>query len=71
MRGVLPKDTAAGEYDLYVMMAARHRWTPEQVNDLDPTFLEELLAYHAAEARHDEEQKKEAERKARQARAGR
>lgn len=71
LQGVLPKDTAAGEFDLYVMLAARYRWTPEQVNALDPHFLDELLAYHAAEARWEEEQRKEAERKARQARAGR
>lgn len=52
-------------------MATRYRWTPEQVNALDPQFLDELLAYQAAEGRWDEEQRKEAERKARQARAGR
>lgn len=58
-------DTAAGEYDLYVMMARSYRWTPEQVNALDPHFLDELLAYQAAEARWDEEQRKETERRAR------
>lgn len=46
-------------------MAKRFHWTPEQVNALDPHFLDELLAYQAAEARWDEEQNKEAERKAR------
>lgn len=53
------------------MMAAHYRWTPEQVNALDPHFLDELLAYLTAEARWDEEQRKEAERKERQGRTGR
>ena len=49
----------------------RFKWTPEQVNALDPHFLEELLAFQGAEARYEEEQQKEAERKRRQAEAGR
>lgn len=50
-------------------MATRYRWTPEQVNDLNPDFLQELLAYQAAEARWEEEREKEAKRKAQQAQA--
>ena len=48
------------------MLATRYQWTPEEVNALDPHFLNELLAYQAAEARWDEQQRKDAERKARQ-----
>ena len=71
LRGILPKDTAAGEYDLHVLLAIRFKWTPEQVNAPDPHFLEELLAFQGAEGRYEEEQRKEAERKRRQAEAGR
>jgi hypothetical protein len=62
---------ASGEYDLYVLFATRYRWTPEQVNALDPHYIEELLAYQSAEARHDEQKQKEAEQKARAGRGGR
>ena len=62
---------ASGEYDLYVLFATRYRWTPEQVNALDPHYIEELLAYQAAEARYDEQKQKEAEQKARAGRGGR
>lgn len=31
-------------------MAVRHNWLPEQVYRLDPHFVEELAAYHRAEA---------------------
>jgi hypothetical protein len=48
------------------MLIARYQWTPREVNDLDPHFLDELLAYQAAEARWEEQQRKDAERKARQ-----
>lgn len=50
------------------MMATRYRWTPEQVNALDPHFLEELMAYQAAEARHEEKERKDAERKSKSGR---
>jgi hypothetical protein len=68
---VAAKDMASGEYDLYVLFATRYRWTPEQVNALDPHYIEELLAYQAAEARYDEQKQKEAEQKARAGRGGR
>lgn len=64
LQGVLAGDTNAGEFDLYVQMAMRFKWTPEQVNDLDPHYLQELLAYLAAEARHTEKERKDAEAKA-------
>lgn len=67
----VPGAGAAGEFDLYVLMAIRFKWTPEQVNDLTPDFIDELLAYQAAEAKHEEKQHKDAERKSKQAKAGR
>lgn len=60
-----------GEYDLYVLFATRYRWTPEQVNDLTPDFIEELLAYQTAEARADEKRHKDAARKQKEAGRGR
>lgn len=53
----------AGEFDLYVLFAIRFKWTPEQVNALTPEFIDELLAYQAAEAKHEEKLRKDAERK--------
>lgn len=65
LQGVKGVDVACGEFDLYVVMATRYRWTPEEVNALDPQFLEELLAFQRAEGRHNEKERKDAERKSR------
>ncbi len=56
---------------MYVLFATRYRWTPEQVNALDPQYIEELLAYQSAEARFDEQRQKDAEKKAKAGRGGR
>lgn len=56
---------------MYVLFAMRFKWTPEEVNALEPEFIDELLAYQAAEAWHAEQQAKEAERKRKQAQAKR
>lgn len=39
-----------GRYDLYVLLAERYHWTPEEVGRLDPDFVEELIAKLEAEA---------------------
>lgn len=62
---LLSHDQPRGEFDLYVQFAVRFRWTPQQVNALDPNFLEELIAYLNAENRFQEAERREAERKAR------
>ena len=67
----MPGVGAAGEFDLYVLFAMRFKWTPEEVNALTPEFIDELLAYQAAEVWHAEQQETEAERKRKQAAAGR
>ena len=67
----MPGVGAAGEFDLYVLFAMRFKWTPEEVNALTPEFIDELLADQAAEVWHAEQQEKEAERKRKQAAAGR
>lgn len=61
----------AGEFDLYVLFAMRFKWTPEEVNSLQPEFIDELLAYQAAESWVHDQKEKEAERKRKQAKAGR
>lgn len=71
LQGVGPKDVASGEFDMYVLFATRYRWTPEQVNALDPQYIEELLAYQSAEARYDEQRQKDAEKRAKAGRGGR
>jgi hypothetical protein len=67
----VPGVGAAGDFDLYVLFAMRFKWTPEEVNALEPEFIDELLAYQAAEAWVQEQKAKEAERKRKQAEAGR
>ncbi len=64
LQGVKGQAGASGEFDLYVVLATRYQWTPEEVNNLDPHFLDELLAFQKAEERHNEKQRKEAEAKA-------
>lgn len=45
------------EWDLYVVMAVRYQWTPDEVDGLDPNFLDSLLAYQQAEAMNNKQQK--------------
>jgi hypothetical protein len=49
-------------------MASRHNWTPEQVNSMDPDFIEELNRFYKAKARKDDEDAKRAERRAKRKR---
>ncbi|MBE2197531.1 MAG: hypothetical protein IAE79_02900 [Anaerolinea sp.] len=44
-------DRAAGEYDLFVTLAARFHWTPEQIMEMSPDYLDELSCYLKAEFR--------------------
>lgn len=46
MRG-LP--VQARPWDLYVILAARFGWTPDEINRMDPDFVDELMAYLHAE----------------------
>ncbi len=38
------------EWDIYVNLAYRFNWTPEQVDALDPDFLDSLSARSEAES---------------------
>lgn len=39
-------------------MAVRHNWLPQEVYRLDPDFVEELAAYHRAEAAESKPRKR-------------
>ena len=41
---------AVGQWDIYIAVAERYHWTPEEFGRLDPDFLEELSAYWSAQA---------------------
>lgn len=47
-------ETAGGDWDLQVLLAEAHDWTPEEIDRLDPDFIAELLAEKQAKAEHDE-----------------
>jgi hypothetical protein len=65
------KTAACGYWDYYIMFAMKFDWTPEQVDDLDIQFLEEITARMEAEAELEKRQKEEQERKNRRAGRGR
>lgn len=61
--------TAGGRYDIQVMLAEAHGWTPEQVDRMDPQFIAELFAQKTAKGDYEAQQadddpkKQEARRK--------
>lgn len=55
------------EYDSYGMLAERYQWTPEQVDRLDPDYIDYLLARIAAESDYQESERKKAERERKRA----
>lgn len=44
------------------MFANRLNWTPDQVDAQDPEFIDQMTAYFAAQAAHDDEQAKKAKK---------
>lgn len=42
----------AGKWDLYVVVADRLHWTPAMLDSCDPSFVDELQAFLAADAEH-------------------
>ena len=58
--GSRPNNEPVGDYDLFVTLAERYHWTPEQICRMDPDFLEEVTARIRAEA---EAEKRKARRK--------
>ena len=58
-----------GQYDVLIVLARKYNWTPAQVAEMDPDYLEELLTMIRAEDDHErvrqEREKRKAERQAR------
>lgn len=52
MAGHLHPRHSVGWWDLQVSLAMAHNWTPQQINQLDPEYVEELFRRHAAESRY-------------------
>lgn len=61
--GKLGEKEPVGEYDLYLMLADRYGWRPEDVNRMDPALIDELRAKMRAERILAEERRRAAERK--------
>jgi hypothetical protein len=36
-------------WDVYVMLADSYHWTPQEVDAMDPDFIDELLAFRSAQ----------------------
>lgn len=45
------------------MLADLHHWTPEQVDALDPDYIDHLIARQSAQADHHKDEHDKAERK--------
>lgn len=52
-----------GDYDVQVVLAARHNWTPEQIAGMDSDFIEEELARIRAENDVERARQRRAKRK--------
>jgi len=60
-----------GQYDVLIVLARRYNWTPAQVAEMDPDYLEELLTMIRAEDEHEKtRQEREKRRAQRQTRRG-
>lgn len=62
LEGRLPRGEAVGEHDLEIALAWRFGWTPAQVREMDPNYIEEVMARLEAERQMAEEARKEQER---------
>jgi len=51
-----------GEFDIFITFATRLNWTPSEVMELDPDYVEELIIYWQAEAELKSKQRKEQEK---------
>lgn len=55
----------AGDWDWYIILADRFGWTPQEVDALDPDFIDELDSWMAADGDYAKVLKKRAEAEAR------
>ena len=63
IKGGSPND-GIGQYDLLVTLAVKLQWTPAQIAEMDPHYLDELMAYFSAESQHAVDERKRQEREA-------
>jgi hypothetical protein len=52
MDGLWPGGTSIGDYDTEVLLAEALHWTPEQIDEQDPDFIEQLVAKLSANSKH-------------------
>ena len=57
-----PAGEPVGEHDVYVSLAERYQWTPDQINDMDPDYIEDLLSRIRADGDVQREKEAQAER---------
>jgi hypothetical protein len=50
-------------WDIYVTLADRYQWTPEQVDRMDPDFVDEMTAYMNAAVDHGNAELRKARRR--------
>jgi hypothetical protein len=62
LEGRLPRGEAVGEHGLEVALAWRFGWTPAQVREMDPNYIEEVMARLEAEGQIAEQARQEQER---------
>jgi hypothetical protein len=48
-----------------ILLAAKFNWTPEQICDMPPDYLDELICYISAESERASQRQKETQAKAR------
>ena len=41
-----------GDYPMEVILADDYHWTPRQIAELDPHYVDELMAYRGAKNQH-------------------
>ena len=54
-----------GDYDAEIALAERYHWTPEQIGQMDPDYIGELLTRIRAEADHQAAEERRNKRKGR------
>lgn len=56
-----------GQFDVLIVLARRYNWTPVQVAEMDPDYLEELLTVIRAEDDHEKIRREREKRKSERA----
>jgi len=62
LRKLEGKRLKAGEWDMYIILLERFHLLPAEVDEQDPSFVDELLVFLEADAQHTRQRMKDAER---------